>query len=67
MLISNSTHPTRSDLISHVSRFGHLTKYADLILYMKDGRIEEEGSHEELLKLGGGYAQLYNVQAQAFI
>ncbi|KAF8323976.1 P-loop containing nucleoside triphosphate hydrolase protein [Clavulina sp. PMI_390] len=53
-------------LIFITHRFGHLTKYADLILYMKDGKILEKGTHAELLALDGGYAQLYNVQAQAF-
>ena len=52
--------------LSSRSRFGHLTKYADLILYMKDGVISESGTHEELLGVDGEYAQLYNVQAQAF-
>lgn len=33
---------------------------------MKDGRILEKGTHTELLGLGGSYANLYNVQAQAF-
>lgn len=49
------------------SRFGYLTKYADLIIYMDKGRAVEQGSHEELLALNGQYANLYNVQAQAFI
>lgn len=31
---------------SEYSRFGHLTKYADLILFMKDGAIVEQGSHQ---------------------
>ncbi|KAG8888842.1 hypothetical protein FRB98_006628 [Tulasnella sp. 332] len=47
-------------------RFGYLTKYADLIIYMDKGRAVERGSHEELLALNGQYASLYNVQAQAF-
>ncbi len=29
---------------------------------MRDGDIVEQGSHEELLKLGGFYAELYNSQ-----
>lgn len=35
---------------------------ADLILVMKDGDIVESGNHEELLKKGGFYADLYNSQ-----
>jgi ATP-binding cassette subfamily B protein len=35
---------------------------ADIILCMKDGDIVEQGNHEELMKLGGFYANLYNSQ-----
>lgn len=35
---------------------------ADLILVMRDGDIVEQGSHEELLKQNGFYAELYNSQ-----
>jgi len=35
---------------------------ADLILVMQDGDIVEQGSHEELLKQSGVYAELYNSQ-----
>jgi len=35
---------------------------ADLILVMKNGDIVEQGKHEELLKAGGFYAQLYYSQ-----
>ncbi len=38
---------------------------ADVILVMKDGHIIEQGSHRELLKKGGFYAQLYNSQFAA--
>ncbi|KAG6823105.1 hypothetical protein H0H92_011364 [Tricholoma furcatifolium] len=48
-------------------RFGHLTKYADLIICMKDGEVIESGSHKDLLSLKGEYATLYNIQAQAFV
>lgn len=37
-------------------------KSADLILVMKDGDIIEQGTHEDLLKLNGFYADLYNSQ-----
>ncbi|KAH9484595.1 ATP-dependent lipid A-core flippase [Psilocybe cubensis] len=47
-------------------RFGHLTKHANLILCMKDGSVVESGTHEDLMKLDGEYAKLYNIQANAF-
>ena len=37
-------------------------KNADLILVMKDGDIIESGSHEQLLRQNGFYADLYNSQ-----
>lgn len=37
-------------------------KNADLILVMKDGDVIESGSHDELMKKGGFYAELYNSQ-----
>ena len=35
---------------------------ADVILVLKDGDIMEQGSHDELLKKNGFYADLYNSQ-----
>ena len=35
---------------------------ADVILVMKNGSVIEQGSHRELMKQGGLYAQLYNSQ-----
>lgn len=37
-------------------------KNADLILVIRDGDIVEQGTHDELLELGGFYAELYNSQ-----
>lgn len=37
-------------------------RQADLILVVKDGRIVEQGRHEELLRLGGYYHALYSRQ-----
>lgn len=37
-------------------------KNADLILVMKDGDVIESGTHDELMRRGGFYAELYNSQ-----
>lgn len=37
-------------------------KNADVIIYLHDGRIAEEGTHEELMQLNGYYADLYRSQ-----
>lgn len=41
-------------------------KNADLILFMKDGNIVEQGTHEELINKNGLYAELYNSQFTNF-
>jgi len=35
---------------------------ADLILVLQDGKITEQGNHDELMALGGFYSTLYNSQ-----
>lgn len=40
-------------------------RQADLILVVKDGKIIEQGKHEELLRRGGYYHDLYSKQFQA--
>jgi len=35
---------------------------ADIILVIKDGRIVEQGMHDELMELNGVYAEMYNSQ-----
>lgn len=37
-------------------------KLAHRIVFLENGRIIEEGTHEELLKKGGAYAKLYELQ-----
>jgi len=39
-------------------------KNADKILVMQEGNVVEQGTHEELLKKNGAYAELYNSQFQ---
>lgn len=43
------------------------TRIADRIYMLENGRIIEEGSHSELLKSGGKYAEMWEVQAGQYI
>ena len=42
------------------------TRFCDRIIMIDDAGICEEGTHEELLELGGKYAELYAVQSQYY-
>ncbi|MGN1346498.1 MAG: ABC transporter ATP-binding protein [Eubacteriales bacterium] len=39
------------------------TRFCDRILYLKNGTIAEEGSHDELIRNGGEYAELFELQS----
>ncbi len=58
-LVKNST----SIFISH--RLSS-TKFCDRILLLEHGKIIEEGTHEELINLGGEYQSIFEVQAQYY-
>jgi ATP-binding cassette, subfamily B, bacterial len=50
-------------LISH--RFSTV-RMAEQILVMHEGGILERGSHEELMRMNGHYAQLFQLQARGY-
>ena len=50
-------------LVSH--RFSTV-RSADLIAVVDEGRIRELGTHDELMELGGTYAELFELQARAY-
>lgn len=54
---------TSAVLISH--RFSTV-RMADQIVVLENGRIKEAGSHPELIKLNGRYAQLFRLQAARY-
>jgi ATP-binding cassette subfamily B protein len=49
--------------ISH--RFSTV-RQADRILFLEHGQLVEQGTHEQLMALGGRYAQLFTLQAAAY-
>ena len=42
------------------------TRFCDRIIFVTDGGIKEEGTHEGLLALGGEYAKLFEVQSRYY-
>lgn len=58
------THGRTSFVIAH--RLSTI-RNADLILVMQKGNIVEQGTHDELIKLNGEYAKLYNSQFEEMI
>lgn len=60
---NDMTHGRTSFFISH--RLAS-TRFCDRIIFVDGGKITEEGTHDELLKNGGGYAYLFEVQSKYY-
>ena len=50
-------------IISH--RFSTV-RMADRLVVLDEGRVVEEGSHDELIERGGLYSELFSLQAQGY-
>jgi ATP-binding cassette subfamily B protein len=62
-LIQHAMAALRTDRTSFVIAHRLSTiRDADVILVMEQGRIVEQGTHQQLIALGGAYANLYNAQ-----
>lgn len=62
MLIHNCPNNT----VIFISHRLSTTKHADRIIFLDKGEIIEEGSHDELMKLNGRYAEMFILQAQNY-
>ena len=60
---SELTEDCTTVLVSH--RFSTV-RIAQRILVLDDGEIREQGTHEQLLELGGRYAEFFNLQAEGY-
>ncbi|HLJ32547.1 MAG TPA: ABC transporter ATP-binding protein, partial [Ktedonobacteraceae bacterium] len=57
------THGKTAVFISH--RFSTV-RLADRILVLEHGSLIESGTHAQLMQLDGRYAELFNLQAEAY-
>ncbi|MDD6401824.1 MAG: ABC transporter ATP-binding protein [Lachnospiraceae bacterium] len=53
--------------VFYISHRLSTTRDADRIIMLEKGRIVEQGNHDELLKLDGKYAEMWKVQAGAYM
>src|SRR5690606_34129388 len=60
------TELTRGRMAVLISHRVSTVRMADRILVLEDGRVLEDGTHEELLAAGGRYAELFNLQAAGY-
>lgn len=42
------------------------TKFSDRILFLENGKVAEEGTHRELMKLNGSYAHMFRIQSRYY-
>src|SRR3989344_672858 len=61
------TRITKNKILIFVTQRFSTVRIADRIFVLHKGEIVEQGTHKELMNIGGKYARLYNLQAQAYL
>lgn len=65
-LFENIREYGRDRILFFISHRLSSVRDADVVFYMKNGRIQESGSHRELMGQNGEYASLYRLQAHNY-
>lgn len=66
LLFRNFTEMVKGKMAVVISHRFSTVRIADRILVLEKGKIREQGSHAELVKAGGEYAQLFEMQAAGY-
>jgi ATP-binding cassette, subfamily B, bacterial len=66
LLFRNFTEMVKGKMAVVISHRFSTVRIADRILVLEKGKIREQGSHAELVRAGGEYAQLFELQAAGY-
>ena len=62
----NMLEAAKGKTVFFISHRMSTARMADRILFLENGRIVEEGTHEELMEINGRYAEMYQLQAKNY-
>ena len=65
-LFENIKEYGRGRILFFISHRLSSVRDADIVFYLKNGRIKERGPHSELMDRNGEYASLYRLQAKNY-
>lgn len=66
-LFTNIRHYGKERILFFISHRLSSVKDADIVFFLKNGRITERGNHQTLMAADGSYAALYKMQAQNYL
>ena len=65
-LFARITELTCGKMALYISHRFSTVRMADRILFLEQGRLVEQGTHEALMRQGGRYAALFELQAASY-
>lgn len=65
-MYTNMLEAARGKTVFFISHRMSTARMADRILFLENGRIAEEGTHEELMESNGHYAEMFRLQAKNY-
>lgn len=66
LMYDNMLHASKGKTVFFISHRLSSARIADRIFYLEHGQVKECGSHDELMKKNGNYANMFRVQAKQY-